>query len=145
MELEFVNLKQCGRAPGEAVARLAAWHWRQGARVLILAADPQQAAGLDALLWTFDPASFVPHALAGGADQADEPILISQEPANLNHASVLIMTKPPASPQAVPPGFQRVIVLIPLEDGPDLRACRDCFRQARDQGLNPAHATSLPL
>lgn len=145
MNLEFVNLKECGVAPGMAVARLAAWHYEQGRRVLIQVADDGEAASLDGLLWTFDQGSFVPHATGGAPDAADEPVLIAAAPSNQNNAEVLIMTHPPQSVDALPQGFGHVILLVPANDGPELQACREVFRQAREGGFNPAHTTRLPI
>lgn len=145
MKLEFVNLKECGVAPGVAVARIAAWHYEKGRRVLIRTADDAEARSIDGLLWTFEPSSFVPHAITGGTDQADEPVLIGNSPENINEAAVLIMTRPPQGIDALPGGFEHVVLLVPAHDCPELQACRECFRQARESGANPAHTTRLPI
>ncbi len=145
MNLEFVNLKECGVAPGMAVARIAAWHYEQGRRVLIRTADDAEAHGIDTLLWTFEPGSFVAHAVSGGPDQTEEPVLIHNTAENINNAAVLILTRPPQGIEGLPPGFDLAILLVPANDCPELHACRECFRQARESGLNPAHTTRLPI
>ncbi|WP_203309975.1 MULTISPECIES: DNA polymerase III subunit chi [Sphingomonas] len=48
-----------------------------GARLLIVAEDPEQRAQLDRLLWIYDPESFLPHAQAGGGGDALQPVLIA--------------------------------------------------------------------
>ena len=142
--VEFVNLKQAGAQLNLACARLAAFHYENGRRVLILAGDQAQAQEIDRLLWTFDPASFVPHALAGGPDQDREPVLIVQSPDNLNQAQVLILAasldQPPLS------GFARVILFVPAAQGPALEKSRELYREAearRRGGAFTHHQASL--
>lgn len=140
--VEFVNLKQARADALTAAARLAAWHWREGRRVLIAATDQAQAEALDRELWTFDEASFVPHAASGGPDQADEPVLIAPGHQNLNQAQVLVLMR---LVEPLPSGWPHIVVLLPVEEGPELVACRDLYRRGReDTSLELAHTTSLP-
>ena len=48
-----------------------------GERLLIVAEDEAALARLDRTLWSHSPASFLPHALAGGPDDSRQPILLS--------------------------------------------------------------------
>ena len=57
-----------------------------GARLLIVAAGADQRAHLDRLLWTYQPDSFLPHAQAGMADDAAQPVLIAERPEPTNGA-----------------------------------------------------------
>jgi DNA polymerase-3 subunit chi len=98
------------RSSAEAVApRLVQKALEAGHRILLHAADPDRLARLDALLWTFDPASFLPHALAGGPHDARQPCLLTSEagPAP-NGADLAILLDPPL-PAA---GFGRVLLLF---------------------------------
>jgi DNA polymerase-3 subunit chi len=141
--VEYVNLKQAGAGLAQAAGRLAAAHLAQGQRVLILARDQAQARELDQGLWTFEPDSFLPHALAGGPDQDEEPVLIATEAGNPNQAAVLIAAKGLGQmPQA---GFAHLIQLLPLEEGPELNACRACYKALKDAGqVELRHSTRLP-
>jgi DNA polymerase-3 subunit chi len=49
-----------------------------GGRLLVVASDGALLARLNRLLWDQGPSSFLPHALAGGADDARQPILLSK-------------------------------------------------------------------
>jgi DNA polymerase-3 subunit chi len=51
-----------------------------GGRLLIVAESEAQRTALDRLLWTYNPESFLPHALAGGGGDADQPVLIAPAP-----------------------------------------------------------------
>ena len=76
-----VDFYQLGSTPAEAViARLAERLLADDQRLLIVAADEAQLARLDRLLWDQGPTSFLPHGLAGGADDARQPILLSTTP-----------------------------------------------------------------
>ena len=46
-------------------------------RLLLVADDEALRARLDRMVWDEGPASFLPHGLAGGADDARQPILLS--------------------------------------------------------------------
>lgn len=82
-------------------ASAARWHFacrlidkitRLGHRVLVTMDDPAEAQELDALLWTFKPESFIPHALLPSDQQHPVEIttdLRSDIPLD-NHHQVLI-------------------------------------------------------
>ena len=48
-----------------------------GGRLLIVSGDAAQRGAIDRLLWSYAPESFLPHALAGGGGDADQPVLIA--------------------------------------------------------------------
>ena len=52
-----------------------------GERLLVVAGPAMQRQAIDEALWTLQPASFLPHAMAETADAALEPILIAGAPA----------------------------------------------------------------
>lgn len=49
----------------------------QGWRVAVRGTDPERLAWLDAQLWQGQPDSFLPHGVAGGPHDADQPILLT--------------------------------------------------------------------
>lgn len=141
--VQFINLRQAGLALIQAVARLARFHQQAGRRVLILAGDQALARQLDQALWSFDPASFVPHALAGGPDQAEEPVLIAGQPDNLNQAQVLILASPPPGPP--PKSYELVIDFAPAGQGPELEAARRRYKDLSGrEDIELSHLTALP-
>lgn len=143
MIAEFVNLKQLGLSWEQALPRLVAWHQRQGRRVLVSAADEQQAQDLDRLLWTFDPASFLPHALAGGPGQAEEPVLIASGLGNANAVTVQMLCAPE---QPAAPGIGHLILLVPATKGPELTAYRARYKElSQTPGVEMRHTTKLPV
>jgi DNA polymerase-3 subunit chi len=76
-----VDFYQLGRTPFEQViASLAEKLLAQDSRLLIVAEDETLLARLDRMLWDQGSASFLPHGLAGGADDVRQPILLSTSP-----------------------------------------------------------------
>jgi DNA polymerase III subunit chi len=76
-----VDFYQLGRTPFEQViASLADKLLAQDSRLLIVAEDETLLARLDRMLWDQGSASFLPHGIAGGTDDARQPILLSTSP-----------------------------------------------------------------
>jgi len=66
------------------VVRLADKAFQRGHRIFINAADEAQARTLDELLWTYRPASFLPHGLHGQEQSEAIAIGWGQEPQDHN-------------------------------------------------------------
>ena len=76
-----VDFYQLGRTPFEQViASLAEKLLARDSRLLIVTEDETLLARLDRMLWDQGSASFLPHGLAGGTDDARQPILLSTSP-----------------------------------------------------------------
>ncbi len=87
-----VDFYQLGQTPFEkVVVSLAEKLLAQDARLLIVAEDETLLARLDRMLWDQGPTSFLPHALAGGSDDARQPILLSTSPDAPNLARNLLI------------------------------------------------------
>ena len=75
MQVDFYQL--AGAPPEQVIAAIAKKVLGEGERLLIVAEDEPFLARLDRILWDQGPTSFLPHAMAGGADDARQPILLS--------------------------------------------------------------------
>ena len=76
-----VDFYQQAQTPSEQViCGLAEKVLGADGRLLIVATDEAYLARLDRMLWDQGPASFLPHGIAGGADDARQPILLSTSP-----------------------------------------------------------------
>jgi DNA polymerase III subunit chi len=78
MQVDFYQLS--GTPPEQVIGILAEKVLAQGGRLLIVADDEAFLARLDRMLWDQSPASFLPHAVAGGTDDTRQPILLSTSP-----------------------------------------------------------------
>jgi DNA polymerase-3 subunit chi len=73
-----VDFYQLGAAqPDGVIAAIAGRLLGEGQRLLVVASDEALLARLDRQLWDQGAASFLPHGLAGGSDDAAQPILLS--------------------------------------------------------------------
>lgn len=119
-------------APGERLrvaARLTDKAFQRGHRIFINASDEAQANELDDLLWSFRPASFLPHALHGHEDSAAIAIGWGQDPGT--HDDLLINLQ-----LEIPPffsRFQRVAEVVTQEPS-SLGALRQSWKFYKERG-----------
>jgi DNA polymerase-3 subunit chi len=78
VQVDFYQLAET--PPEQVIASLAEKVLASGGRLLIVAADEARLARLDRMLWDQGAINFLPHGLAGGADDARQPILLSTTP-----------------------------------------------------------------
>jgi DNA polymerase III subunit chi len=87
-----VDFYQLAGSPAEQViASLSDKVLASEGRLLIVAEDDAFLARLDRLLWDQGAVSFLPHGLAGGVDDARQPILLSSSPDAPNQARNLLV------------------------------------------------------
>jgi DNA polymerase-3 subunit chi len=75
MRVDFYQLG--GALPDGVIASIAGRLLGEEQRLLVVAADEALLARLDRQLWDQGATSFLPHGLAGGADDTAQPILLS--------------------------------------------------------------------
>ncbi len=105
--------------------------------VLVWDTDPAELKAFDAMLWTFNDGSFVPHESlqVSGASAADSPVLLSSGVPLSANVDIIINLAPDLPPHIGLAG--RVIEII---DGDDARrrAGRARFKAYRELGVQPA-------
>ena len=89
MKVDFYQL--AGAPPEQIIASIAKKVLGENERLLIVAEDEPFLARLDRILWDQGPTSFLPHGVAGGADDARQPILLSTSPDAPNLARNLLI------------------------------------------------------
>ena len=88
----LIDFYQLGGSPVEQVtASLAGKVIGQDGRLLLVANDEALLGRLDRLLWDQGPTTFLPHGLAGGSDDARQPILLSMTTDAQNRARNLLI------------------------------------------------------
>lgn len=119
-----VDFYQLGDSPLEQViARLAAKLLGDGERLLIVAEDDSLLARLDRTLWDQGATDFLPHAVAGGAEDSRQPVLLSATPAPANLARNLMIADGKWREAAL--GFNRAFHLF---DGSTIEEARSAWR-----------------
>lgn len=135
--VDFYLLADSGQEFRERFAcRLAEKAYKSGHRVLLVAADPAQAARLDELMWTFRQGSFIPHALVEERDI--EPVAIAVPggaPLPENGADEVLVNLTDADLEHWE-RWPRVAEILDRRD-PVVRAGRQRFRAYRDAGVAP--------
>ena len=63
----------------------------QGYRVVVRAASPERVEHLNAALWTYDEAAFLPHGSARDGNAAMHPIWLTHSDENPNGATMLVL------------------------------------------------------
>ncbi len=89
MQVDFYQLGET--APEQVIASIAEKLLAQDSRLLIVAEEEALLARLDRMLWDQGATSFLPHGLAGGADDARQPILLSTSPDSPNLARNMLI------------------------------------------------------
>lgn len=115
-----------------ALPRLLERARAQGLPIVVRCGSAERVAQLDAVLWTYDEASFLPH----GADRVGaaslQPIWLTEREENPNGATMLVLV------DGVEAGdmssFARCADLFDGADEAAVEAARKRWRQARDAG-----------
>ena len=89
MQIDFYQL--AGTPPEQVIAVLAEKVLETNGRLLVVADDETFLARLDRMLWDQGPSSFLPHGVAGGVDDARQPILLSNSPDAPNQARNMLI------------------------------------------------------
>ncbi len=84
MQVDFYHLTV--RPLDRVLPKIAEKVVETGGRLLIVADEAARRAALDKLLWSYAPTSFLPHAQAGGANDAAQPVLIAGDALAANGA-----------------------------------------------------------
>ena len=113
----------------QVAARLADKALAQGHCIYINAVDKAQAEALDDLLWSFRPASFLPHELAGQEQSDQIAIGWGQDPGNHNDLLINLQLDIPAFFSR----FKRVAEVV-TQDQDSLAALRQSWVFYKDRG-----------
>jgi DNA polymerase-3 subunit chi len=129
----FYHLEQ--RTLEDVLPKLIEKSLESGWRALIRCDSAERAEALDNLLWTYDEASFLPHAQQGDGDPMQQPVLITVEEGNANAANILFLVG-----GAAPPAWDsvdnltRVVLMFDGRDPAMLSAARASWKDAQAAG-----------
>ena len=115
-----------------ALARLLERARAQGHAIVVRCRSGERVARLDALLWTYEEASFLPHGSARDGNPAAQPIWLTDRDENPNGATMLVVLD--GVETGDPAGFARCADLFDGNDEDAVAAARDRWRRARAAG-----------
>ena len=103
-----------------------------GYRIIVRAASSERVEHLNAVLWTYDEASFLPHGSARDGNAANQPIWLSAEGENPNGAAMLVLVDGVEAEDLA--SFTRVADLFDGNDPAAVERARERWRRAAARG-----------
>lgn len=110
-------------------AREAGW------RIAVRGADAGRLDWLDEKLWQGPDDGFLPHGVAGGAHDADQPILLTTGAAANDPACLMTVDGAEVSPEEVQ-ALERVCILFDGHDAEALGRARSQWKALTDAGCS---------
>jgi DNA polymerase III subunit chi len=115
-----------------ALPRLLDRAWSQGYRIVVRAATPERVEHLNAALWRFEEASFLPHGSARDGNPEMQPIWLTHRDENPNSASMIVLVDD-LEPEDLQ-SFARCADLFDGNDASAVEAARGRWRRWREAG-----------
>jgi len=112
-------------------------------RVVIQAMTRERLAALDEKLWSYDDASFLPHATDEDGDPAAQPVLLTTGVGNSNGAAIRFLTEGAPIPADVD-GYERIAFLFDGNDADAVAAAREAWRDVKARGLTATYWRQSP-
>ena len=104
----------------------------QGHRAIVRAASAERIEHLNAVLWTYEDESFLPHGSSRDGNPAAQPIWLTERDENPNGSSLLVLTD--GVEAADLSAFARCVDLFDGNDAEAVAAARARWRRAREAG-----------
>lgn len=134
-EIAFYHLE---RWPLErALGMLLGKTLEAGKRAMVLAGSEARVEGLAQVLWTQDPASWLPHGTAKDGQPEDQPIWLTTEDENRNRATYLFLTDGATSGWV--DAYERCFELFDGHDTAAVEAARQRWRDYKAAGHDLAY------
>lgn len=115
----------------ETLAMLLGKAQQAGWRVAVRGTDHGRLAWLDEKLWSGAEDSFLPHGIAGGPHDADQPILLTTQGAANGATCVMSIDGAAVSPEEVA-ALDRVCILFDGDDPEQLGTARAQWKTLKD-------------
>jgi DNA polymerase-3 subunit chi len=134
-EVLFYHLER--RSIDDVLPSLVEKTLERGWRAAIRVESADRAAAIDALLWTYNDQTFLPHAQLGDGDAARQPVLITVEEDNANNANVLFLVggaAPPVWDGKLAQSFTRIVLMFDGRDAEALTSARAAWKDAKAAG-----------
>ncbi len=104
----------------------------QGYQIVVRAGSAERVAQLDAILWTYQEASFLPHGSARDGKAAAQPIWLTDRGENPNRATMLVVVDGVEANDL--PSFARCADIFDGNDDGAVEAARERWRRSREAG-----------
>jgi DNA polymerase III subunit chi len=115
-----------------ALPRLLERAREQGYLIVVRAGSVERVAQLDAALWTYDEASFLPHGAARDGNASAQPIWLTAGDDNPNQATMLVLVDGVEAADLT--SFARCADIFDGSDESAVEAARERWRRAQEAG-----------
>jgi DNA polymerase III subunit chi len=117
-----------------ALPRLLAQALTRGYRIVVRATSAERVEHLNAVLWTYDDTSFLPHGSARDCNAASQPIWLTERVENPNAATMLLLVDGVEADPDDLASFARCADLFDGNDAAAVEAARRRWRRAKESG-----------
>lgn len=107
----------------------------RGWRALVRGVDEGRLRWLDDMLWQGRDDGFLPHGLAGGAHDAEQPVLLATGAENPNKAEILLLVDGAKITPEQAQGYTRVCLMFDGNDPDAVQAARRDWKALTDAGI----------
>ena len=104
----------------------------EGHPIVVKCGSAERVAHLDAILWTYEDASFIPHGSARDGDATLQPIFLTEHDDNPKRATMVVLVDGAESPDLE--AFTRCADIFDGNDETAVAAARKRWRRARQDG-----------
>ena len=104
----------------------------RGWRVVVKVGSEERLEALNAHLWTYDEASFLPHGAVADGNAAEQPIWLTTGDDNPNGATVRFLVD--GAETADFSGYDRIVFIFDAADAEALTKAREAWTAARGTG-----------
>ncbi|WP_414833233.1 DNA polymerase III subunit chi [Afifella sp. YEN Y35] len=104
----------------------------RGWRAVVQAGSEERLASLDAALWTFDDASFLPHGMAEDGRPEDQPVFLTTKPENPNGAAIRFLLD--CAEEGDFSSYQRVVYLFEAANEATMQWARQAWKRLKAEG-----------
>ena len=101
-------------------------------RAVVRAGSTERVDFLNTALWTYDPASFLPHGTAREGEAAEQPIWLTEQTDRPNNAQILILTDNVTADDV--DDFERCLEMFDGRDQQAVAAARSRWREYSNAG-----------
>ena len=129
-EVRFYHLQR--RTLEQALPKILEKVLERNWRAVVLAGSPERVDALNQHLWTFDPASFLPHGSARDGFADRQPVWLTAEDENPNGATVLVQVDGVTSGNLA--AYDLVCDLFDGNDEEAVMAARDRWKACKAAG-----------
>ncbi len=129
-EIRFYHLQR--RTLEQALPKILEKVIERSWRAVVLAGSPERVDALNQHLWTYDPASFLPHGSARDGFAERQPVWLTAEDENPNGATVLVLVDGVTSERLG--SYDLVCDLFDGNDDEAVLAARDRWKACKAAG-----------